>query len=94
MASEIFFTTTRGRLKGHRLRVHQMCNDWVTAHDLTADEYANGGQPINLRSCIFADHTDRVGVLLLNDAGHLGQMFRLYYDLEEFMLSGKFKRLA
>lgn len=51
--TDIFFTTTRGKLKGRKLRVWQMCNDWVTAYDVELNDHANDGQPLSLHSCHF-----------------------------------------
>lgn len=87
----IFFEVTRGKLKGKKLKVHQMCNDWVTAADADMGEHANRGQPINLASTYF-NGIDRLKVLKLEEEGHLGQMFKIYYDIQRFTMTGTFKR--
>lgn len=88
---DIYFSVTRGKLVGRRLKVWQMCNNWVTAVDAETNEYANDGQPISIGSTYFSKD-DALKVLELQRSGHLGVMFA-EYDLVEFIENGKFKRI-
>lgn len=88
--SDIKFTVTRGILKGETLKVHQMCNDWITATFLDG-EHANDGQPISPTITHF-EPEEAAKVVQLHDDGKLGQMFKMDYDLEHFKNTGKFRR--
>ena len=89
---DIEFTTIRGKLKGQKLIVHQICNDWVTAK-YTDGSYANDGQPISLRNVVIEHPADRAMIYRMEIEKKLGQMFRMYFDFKEFINTGKFKRL-
>lgn len=88
---DIEFTTIRGKLKGKKLVVHQICNDWVTATNPDGT-YANGGQPIALRNVVIEHVLDRTIIMMMENEKKLGQMFRMYFDLDTFLETGKFKR--
>lgn len=89
---DIEFTTIRGKLKGQKLIVNQICNDWVIAN-YEDGNYANDGQPISLRNVWIPDSIDRAMLLQMEANKKLGQMFRMYFDIDEFVMTGKFKRL-
>lgn len=89
--NDIFFEVTRGKLKGQVLKVHQMCNDWITAVDLEGN-HANNGQPISPSSTYF-NVNNRMKVVELQKKEHLGSMFTMDYNFEHFVATGKFKRI-
>lgn len=90
MIVDIYFNTIRGNERGKKLIVNQMCNDWVTA-TYEDGNYANDGQPISLRNTYFS-RANRPAVLQLERDGQLGQMFKMYYSLLEFMDTGRFRK--
>jgi hypothetical protein len=61
--ADIFFEMTRGKLKGQRLKVSQICNDWMTATDMSGN-YANDGQPLSPVSTYF-DAENRLKIIEL-----------------------------
>lgn len=87
--SDIVFTTLRGKLKGRKLRVHQMANDWLTALDEQGN-YIDG--IIGLRTCYFENMLDRARIIELHNENKLGHTFKIFFDLAHFLETGTFKQ--
>lgn len=92
--NDVAFIPLRGKCKGQQLKVHQMCNDWVTPAPTETGEYPNGGQPFNLRSVKIPEMFDRMYIVSEAASGKMGQMFRMYFDMDEFIDTGRFKRIT
>lgn len=73
-----------------RLRVHQMCNDWITAYDAETGDMYKKGQPLNPKTVRFEPESIQ-GVLDMQEAGKLGTMFTDDFDLGHFKETGEFK---
>lgn len=80
----------RGKRKGEVVELHQYCNDWASLKD---------GSVIGLGS-IECDIPTTIHFMnqQLEDSKEktsrrMGQMFRMYYQFDYFVMTGKFRRL-
>lgn len=74
-------TITRGKRKGETVELHQWCNDWVMLEEvgiMSPTSLQCGPEAID-------------AIIAQEEAGRNGQMFRMYYDLDHFVATGKFR---